>query len=114
MAIVYEINKGVNRSVEFKGIKAQYISYLAIGLVLLLLAFALLYAFGLGVYYSLAVIIPIAAAFIMVVQHLSKAYGEHGLTRRMAARNMPHSIQSRTATLFSSLKTTKDGTQQNA
>ena len=114
MAISYEINKGVNRSVEFKGIKAQYISYLAIGLVLLLLAFALLYALGLGVYFCLAIIIPVAAVFIMVVQHFSKAYGEHGLTRHMAARKMPHSIQSRTTTIFSSLKTRTDGTQQNA
>lgn len=37
MATVYPINRGVNRSLEFKGIKAQYVIYLALGLVLLLL-----------------------------------------------------------------------------
>ncbi|HMT97439.1 MAG TPA: DUF4133 domain-containing protein, partial [Ferruginibacter sp.] len=29
---VYQINKGINRSIEFKGLKAQYIWYLGGGL----------------------------------------------------------------------------------
>nr|WP_262712406.1 DUF4133 domain-containing protein [Arachidicoccus ginsenosidivorans] len=37
--IQYEINKGVNRAIEFRGLKAQYIYYLAVGLAVLLLLF---------------------------------------------------------------------------
>ena len=30
MSSVYTINKGVNKPIEFKGLKAQYIAYLAV------------------------------------------------------------------------------------
>ena len=40
---IYQINKGINQSIEFKGLKAQYIWYLAGGLVILLIVFAVLY-----------------------------------------------------------------------
>ena len=33
MATVYYINKGINKPIVFKGLKAQYIGYLAVGLV---------------------------------------------------------------------------------
>ncbi|MDB5129720.1 DUF4133 domain-containing protein, partial [Mucilaginibacter sp.] len=36
----YQINKGINRPIEFKGLKAQYIGYLGSGLVALLILFA--------------------------------------------------------------------------
>lgn len=94
MATVYEINKGINRSVEFKGIKAQYIIYLAIGMVLILLLFTVLYLCGLKIYYCLAVVIPLAIAFIILIQRLSRTYGEHGLLKRMASRRLPRAIQS--------------------
>ena len=34
---VYQINKGINRSIEFKGLRAQYIWYLGGGVVALLI-----------------------------------------------------------------------------
>jgi len=43
MSSIYQINKGVSKPIVFKGLKAQYIAYLAIGLVFLLVAFAVLY-----------------------------------------------------------------------
>ncbi|MBA4198951.1 MAG: hypothetical protein C0459_15510, partial [Chitinophaga sp.] len=48
---VYQINKGINRSIEFKGLKAQYIWYLGGGLVVLLILFAILYISGLGIFF---------------------------------------------------------------
>ena len=38
---VYQINKGINKPIEFKGLKAQYIWYLGGGLVALLILFAI-------------------------------------------------------------------------
>jgi hypothetical protein len=32
MNSVYKINKGINKPIEFKGLKAQYIGYLGIGI----------------------------------------------------------------------------------
>ena len=40
---MYQINKGINKPIEFKGLKAQYIGYLAVGLVILLIGFAIMY-----------------------------------------------------------------------
>jgi hypothetical protein len=38
MASVYQINKGVGKPIVFRGLKAQYIAYLAVGLVVLLVS----------------------------------------------------------------------------
>ena len=43
---VYSINKGINQSIEFKGLKAQYIWYLGGGVVGLMILFAALYIIG--------------------------------------------------------------------
>ena len=43
---VYKINKGINNPIVFKGLKGQYIGYLAIGLLVLLVLFAILYVIG--------------------------------------------------------------------
>lgn len=40
---VYPINKGINQSIEFKGLKAQYIWYLGGGVVGLMILFAILF-----------------------------------------------------------------------
>ena len=42
MSSVYTINKGMNRPIVFKGLKAQYIWYLGGGIVLLFMLFIFL------------------------------------------------------------------------
>jgi hypothetical protein len=100
MATIYEINKGINRSVEFRGIKAQYIMYLAGGLIGLLLLFTILYIIGFGIYLCLGIIIPSGTVLFVVVQRYSKIYGEHGLTRKKTNARMPQSIISYSRKLF--------------
>lgn len=104
MATVYEINKGINRSLEFKGIKAQYIIYLALGMVIMLLLLAILVAIGIGQNVCFAIILPITAAFIICIQRMSRKYGEHGLVKSMAARGLPPAIFSRSRKIFIRLK----------
>jgi len=108
MATVYEINKGINRSVEFKGIKAQYIIYLAVGLVLLLLLFALLYAIGVKLYVCIAIVVLGGVGFVMFIQHCSRVYGEHGLVKKMASKRLPSSIRSQSRKIFIEIKLTPD------
>jgi Domain of unknown function (DUF4133) len=112
MATVYDINKGINRSIEFKGVKAQYITYLAIGLVLVLVLFAIMYACGTNIYICLGIIIPCALALIGYVQHMSKTYGEHGLVKRMAGRRLPSSLQCRSRKVFTSLKSSTNASEK--
>lgn len=104
MATVYEINKGINRSIEFKGIKAQYIIYLAAGLVFLLLSFAILYVIGISIYLCLGIIIPAGTGLFIAVQRYSKKYGEHGLLKRAAQKRMPTYVKSNTRKIFTRLR----------
>ena len=103
MATVFEINKGINRSVVFKGAKAQYIMYLAVALLVLLLLFALLYVFGVNIYLNLAIIIPLGAFVISYIQRLSHKYGEHGLAKKIARQRLPGIISSHSRTIFTQL-----------
>jgi len=112
MATVYDINKGINRSIEFKGIKAQYITHLAIGLVALLILFATLYACGINIYICLSIIVPAAVALLGLVQHLSKKYGQFGLLKRRAAKRLPSSLQCHSRRSFTTLKPVPHGAKQ--
>ena len=100
MSAVYQINKGVNRSLEFKGIRAQYIIYLASGLVLLLLMFAILYAIGCNTWLCLGIVLPAGAGLFLVVGRLSKRFGEHGLEKRFAKRLLPGCVKVKTRKVY--------------
>ena len=86
---VYHINKGINKPVEFKGLKAQYIWYLGGGLVALLIFFAIVYIIGMPVFICLALVISMATALFMQVYN-----GEHGLMKKVANRSVPKVIKS--------------------
>jgi hypothetical protein len=100
MSTVYQINKGVNRSLEFKGIRAQYIIYLGAGLVLLLLLFVILYVEGCNTYLCLGIILPAGAGLMLLVSRFSKRYGEHGLLKKIAKKRLPVCVKSKTSKLF--------------
>ena len=100
MASVYEINKGINACVEFKGLKAQYIVYLAVGMISLFLLFAITYIAGVSVYIILPAVLLLGAGLISFLYHLSHKYGEHGLMKAGAYRSIPVSIRSATREVF--------------
>jgi hypothetical protein len=91
---VYKINKGVNKPIEFKGLKAQYIWYLGGALVGLLILFAILYISGVNPYFSVALVLLSGAFAFKRVYHLSNKYGEHGMTKKIAKRRIPKQIKS--------------------
>jgi len=93
MSSVYQINKGINRSIEFKGLKAQYIWYLGGGLVVLLILFAILYISGLGIFFCLPFIAVLTTALFMRIYKLSRTYGEHGMMKKIARRSVPDVIK---------------------
>lgn len=89
MTAVYQLNKGVNRPVEFRGFKAQYIGFLAAGLVSLLMLFAILYLCGLSLYLCLPLILGLGAGLFISLGRMSRKYGQHGLLKKSAKRNLP-------------------------
>ncbi|MDF2191364.1 DUF4133 domain-containing protein [Paraflavitalea sp. CAU 1676] len=97
---MYQINKGINRPIEFKGIKAQYISYFAVGLVLILLLFIVLYISGVSIYLTLGITLPVGIAFYLVIQHYSGKYGETGLLKRSLQQKSYPKIKTGSRTPF--------------
>ena len=91
---VYHINKGINKSIEFKGLKAQYIWYLGGGLVCLLIIFAIIYIIGVNIFLCLAIIISAGTGLFMYVYKMSRTYGEHGLMKKIARKAVPKVIKS--------------------
>jgi len=106
---VYKINKGINRPIEFRGLKAQYIVYLAIGLVLLLLVFAIMYISGLTMYVCLPLTTGLGMTLFVMVYRLSDRYGQFGLMKVLAARAIPTCIHVRTRKPFINLQTNAHG-----
>lgn len=99
---VYTINKGINKSIEFKGFKAQYIWYFGGGLLILLILFAVLYICGVHPFICLAIILISGTALFIYVGRLSHLYGEYGLMKKMAKKGVPEVIKSRSRKIFQS------------
>lgn len=93
MASIYHINKGINKPIEFKGLKAQYIWYLGGGLVALLILFAIIYIAGINMFICLGTIISLGTGLFMYVYKLSRTYGEHGLMKKIARKGVPKCLK---------------------
>jgi hypothetical protein len=92
MSSVYKINKGINKPIEFKGLKAQYIGYLAGGLVTLLVVFAVMYVIGVNMFLCLGIVAMSGAGLFMTVYRMSDTYGQYGLLKKLAKSNLPQAI----------------------
>ena len=112
MSSIYEINKGINKPLEFRGLKAQYIAYLATGLVGLLILFVIAYMAGVPVYLCLFVVVGLGFVLFSLVYKLSHKYGEHGLMKHAAFRQVPPAIICRTRKIFLDLSADKNAATQ--
>ena len=90
---VYQINKGINKPVEFKGLRAQYIWYLGGGLVALLILFVVIYICGVNIFICLLLIVSLTVGLFMYVYRLSRTYGEYGLMKKVAKKAIPGVIK---------------------
>src|SRR5690606_32784739 len=103
MATIYRINKGINKPIEFRGLKAQYITYLAIGLVALLILFASLYIIGINLFVCIFLVGGFGFGLFATVYRLSHQYGEHGLLKRLARKYIPEFIRFKSRRFFTNL-----------
>ena len=97
---VYRINKGINKPIEFRGLKAQYIWYLGGGLLALLILFAVLYICGVNTFVCLGLIICLGAGLFLYVYRLSHKYGAYGMMKKMARKGIPKVIWVRSRKMF--------------
>ena len=93
MNSVYYINKNINKPIEFKGLKAQYIWYLGSGLMVVLILFAVLYICGVNMFICLSIAIGMGSILFMYVYKFSRIYGEFGVMKKMAKRAIPKVIK---------------------
>lgn len=103
--VTYDINKGINKPIEFRGLKAQYIWYLGGGLAVLLIGFATMYLAGVPVYVNLPVIGIAGSGWFMVVYRYNHTYGEHGLMKAASFRQVPSAIICRSRKVLIGLNT---------
>lgn len=90
---VYQINKGINQSIEFKGLKAQYIWYLGGGIVVLMILFAMMYIIGLPSMVCIGLIGVLGTLLVIKMYKMSNQYGEHGMMKAIAQKQLPKSIK---------------------
>ncbi|MBT2621886.1 DUF4133 domain-containing protein [Chryseobacterium sp. ISL-6] len=88
----YNINKGIGRTVEFKGLKAQYLFIFAGGLLGILILVMVLYMAGLNSYACLFIGVGGASLIIWQTFSLNKKYGAYGLMKVGAVKSHPRYI----------------------
>jgi len=104
MSSIYSINKGINRPIVFKGVKAQYIGYLAGGLIGLIILFAVLYICGVNSYACIVIVLGAGTWLISSVGKMSRKYGRYGLMKKQAKRLLPDYLWFNSRQLFTQLK----------
>ena len=95
----YPINKGIGRSVEFKGLKAQYLFIFVGGLLALFVLFVILYMVGTDQWICIGIGAAGASVLVWQTFALNARYGEHGLMNGLmklgAARSHPRYLTNR-------------------
>lgn len=93
----YGINKGIDVSVEFKGLKAQYLFIFAGGLLAVFVVFIILYMAGVNQLFSIAFGIVAASGVVLITFRLNDRYGEYGLMKLFAQKQHPRYLINRKA-----------------
>lgn len=91
----YQINKGIGRSVEYKGLKAQYLFIFAIGLLSLFVLFVIMYVAGTPQWFCIGFAAVSASALVWLTFRLNAKYGQYGLMKLTAARYRPRYVINR-------------------
>jgi len=91
----YNINKGIGRTVEFKGLKAQYLFIFAGGLLAVFIVFVILYMAGVDQWFCIGFGIIAASVLVWLTFNLNAKYGEYGLMKLLAKRQHPRFLINR-------------------
>lgn len=91
----YPINKGIGRSVEFQGLKSQYLFIFAGGLLALFVLFVILYMAGVNQWICIGFGGSAASVLVWQTFSLNRKYGEHGLMKRSALHSHPRYLINR-------------------
>ena len=92
----YGINKGIGKSVEFRGLKGAVTLFIfAGGLLAVFVVFVILYMAGVDQWVCIAFGVAAASVLVWLTFRLNARYGEHGLMKLLAARRHPRYLLNR-------------------
>lgn len=94
----YNINKGIGKSVEFKGLKAQYLFIFAGGLLSIFILFVIMYMAGIDQWICIGFGTVTASVLVWMTFNLNAKYGEHGLMKLLAKQQHPRFLINRKMT----------------
>ena len=80
----FSINKGIGKSVEFKGLKAQYLFIFVGGLLGIFIITVILYMIGVSQVISIGFGVVGATLLVWQTFALNAKYGEYGMMKRSA------------------------------
>lgn len=91
----FGINKGIGKSVEFHGLKSQYLFIFAGGLLSVFVILVVMYMAGVSQWVCIGFGVVAASVLVMLTFNLNARYGEHGLMKLMAKRQHPRYLINR-------------------
>ncbi|MDY3112587.1 MAG: DUF4133 domain-containing protein [Porphyromonas sp.] len=95
--MTYEVNKGIGASIEFKGLKSQYLVIFACGLGGVFLVAVVLNLVGVPSVLMVGISALLATVLVYTVFKMNKKYGTHGLMKlRAVAKHPDYLIHRRT------------------
>lgn len=91
----YPINRGIGKSVEFKGLKSQYLFIFVGGLLATFVLFVIMYMVGINQWVCIGFGVIAASVLVWQTFALNAKYGEHGLMKLSATKSHPKYIINR-------------------
>lgn len=91
----FSINRGIGKSVEFKGLKAQYLFIFIGGLLAVFVLFIIMYLVGINQWVCIGFGGIAATVLVWQTFALNTKYGEHGLMKVQARSSHPRYIINR-------------------
>lgn len=92
------INKGIGKSVEFQGLKSQYLFIFAGGLLAVFIIFVVMFMAGVSQWVCIGFGLVAASVLVWLTFSLNARYSEHGLMKLFARRQHPRYLLNRKAT----------------
>lgn len=91
----FPINRGIGKSVEFKGLKSQYLFIFVGGLLAVFVLFVIMYMIGIDQWICIGFGVIAASVLVWQTFALNAKYGEHGLMKLQARSSHPKHIINR-------------------
>jgi hypothetical protein len=93
--VEFNINKGIGRPAEFKGLKAQYLFIFVGGLLAVFVVTVVIYMIGIPQMICVGFGAISGSVLVWATFHLNGKYGQYGLMKVQATKNHPRYISNR-------------------